>query len=156
MIGENRQIIVGGLVVVGLVLMLALSFGRSAIEAPDGYPLKAVFNRVDGLAEGDEVRLAGIRVGTVAEQILDDQFRAVVTFRIDENLKLPMDSSVAIHTDGLFGAKFAVLEPGGEEDLLEPGDEITFTQDAMTVDEILELIISQGRARQRKQSGEGS
>ena len=64
--------------------------------------------------------------------------------------ELPLDTSAAIHTDGLFGSKFVVLEPGAEEDVLQSGDEFTYTQDAVVVSDLLDLIIAEGKAARAK------
>lgn len=140
-----------------MVLLVAGLFGFSyagkqlTADASVGtYPVEAVFARVDGLFEGDEVRLGGIRVGTVGRQLLDKNFRAVVTLQIDDGLDIPVDTAAAIHTDGLFGSKFVVLEPGGEDAMIQPGGEITYTQGAVVVGELLGLIIDEGKARQNK------
>ncbi len=150
MTGDVKETLVGGLMGMALVVVLVFSYGGPELNSGGGYYLTASFNRVDGLVEGDEVRLGGIKVGTVVKQYLDENYRAVLRFEIDSGVELPIDTSVAIHTDGLMGAKFVVLEVGGEEEYLQPGDEISFTQDALIVEELLELIISQGRERQRK------
>ena len=147
---DNLEKTVGGVVVICLALVLASSYGGQPLKADGAYDLKAGFNRIDGIAIGDEVRLGGIKVGTVAGQALDDQFRAMLTFRLDAGLALPSDSSAAIHTDGLFGAKFIILDPGGEEETLENGDEIQFTQDSVIVEDLLELIIAEGKANRAK------
>ena len=105
---------------------------------------------------GDEVRLGGIRVGKVAAQRLDNNFRAVVTLDIDSNVELPLDSSAAIHTDGLFGSKFVVLEPGGEMDVLKHDQSIDYTQDAVIVSDLLDLIISEGQAKINKAKASNS
>ena len=76
----------------------------------------------------------------------------MVTFWIDGDVKIPKDSSAAIHTDGLFGSKFISLGPGAEEALLKDGDTITFTQDAVVVSELLDLIISEGKAKRAQQN----
>ncbi|MEO5337706.1 MAG: MlaD family protein [Magnetospirillum sp. WYHS-4] len=149
---EIREVLVGGLAVLGLVAMLGLSYGggKDAAKTQAGeYALKAIFNRVDGLLEGDEVHLGGIRVGTVDRLSLDANFRAVATLRIRSSVKLPRDTSAAVHTDGLFGSKFVVLEPGGEEENFKPGATIDFTQDAVIVGELLDLIIAEGRANRK-------
>lgn len=138
-----------------LVLALGLSYGGSRLseKAQAGtYALTAVFGQMDGLFQGDEVRMGGIRIGTVGEPHLDQHFRAVVTLNIENGVGLPLDSSAAIHTDGLFGSKFVVVEPGGELDLLHPGGSIEYTQSAVVVGELLELIIKEGKARQAKNS----
>lgn len=150
---EAKEITVGGAILLGLVLLFGFNYGGRDLTvraATNDYVIKAVFNQIDGISEGSEVHLGGIKVGRVDAQELDEHFRAVMLLRIDSDVKLPLDTSAAIHTDGLLGSKFVVLEPGGEEDLLKTGDEITFTQDAMIVGELLELIISQGRARVAK------
>lgn len=153
MSSNSREIIVGAVALVGLVLVLLLSYGGGnlAAKATAGeYLLKAVFNRVDGLAEGDEVHLGGIRVGSVAKLELDEHYRAVATLRIKSHAKLPLDTSAAIHTDGLFGTKFVVLEPGGEMEVFKNGDEIEYTQDAVIVSELLELIIAEGKSNRKQ------
>lgn len=151
---DTKQLTAGFLVFTVLVLMLAFSNKSSDIKAAGSYLLKASFNRVDGLAVGGEIRLSGIPVGVVEDQKLDDDYRAVLTLRIDSGVVLPNDTSVAIHTDGLFGTKFLVLDPGGDEEYMEAGDEIYFTQDAVIVGELLEMIIAEGRAQRRKEGGE--
>lgn len=149
-----REITVGALVLLGLVGLTAFVYGvgdRGA-ASDTGVRVSASFNRVDNLAEGDPVYLSGIRVGTVEKVFLNKNFRAVVTFRLQENVKIPKDSSAAIQTDGLFGPKFVSLEPGGEETPLADGDTITLTQDAVIVSDLLDLIIAEGRAKQSQQS----
>ncbi len=148
-----KEILVGvGLFAAVAVFMIYLFGVRSMTShaATQNYTVIAKFNKVDGLIPGDEVRLGGIRVGTVESQALDSNYRAVLTLRMNSNVKLPIDTSAAIHTDGLFGAKFIVLEPGGDEKSYKDGDEITFTQDAIILSELLDLIISQGRANLKK------
>ncbi|HEY9163355.1 MAG TPA: MlaD family protein [Magnetovibrio sp.] len=146
----TRDIIVGAATVLALTGLFAFSYAGKKVSAAasvGSYPVVATFNRVDGLFEGDAVRLGGIRVGTVGTQVLDQNFRAVVTLNIDNTMKIPTDSAVAIHTDGLFGSKFVVLEPGVEEDTMKPGDHVQYTQGAVVVGELLDLIIAEGRAR---------
>lgn len=145
-VSEKRTIIVGGGVVVALALVFALLSGGDVKSAKGGsYLVKATFNRIDGLSSGDEVRLGGVRIGTVAGQMLNQNYQAVIDMNINDGVNLPTDTSAAIHTDGLFGSKYIVLEPGGEEVNLQEGDVITFTQDSLIVSELLELIISEGK-----------
>ncbi len=145
---ENREIGVGALVMVALIGLISyLNSGHDTVaSAVDGTRVTAGFNRVDGLTEGSGVYLSGIKVGIVEKMWLSDNFRAVVTIRIKDDVVLPKDSSAAIHTDGLFGSKFVTLEPGAEDAALADGDRISFTQDAVVVSDLLDLIISEGRA----------
>ena len=151
---ENKEIAVGFAALSALFLVLAFFYaGRTHVvgkAAAASYAVNATFNRVDGLFPGDPVRLGGIRVGTVAKAELARNYRARLTFRMDSSVKLPEDTSAAIHTDGLFGSKFVTLLAGGEDAVIGPGGAITFTQDALIVSELLELIIAEGRAARAK------
>lgn len=89
-------------------------------------------------------------VGKVSTLDLGDHYTAVVMMRIDNPIKVPNDTSAAIHTDGLFGRKYITLEPGGDEEYLGTGDEITMTQDSVVVQDLLELIIGEAKAKRAK------
>jgi len=151
---ESKTILVGAATVIVFALVfIILPGGRDAATsaAAGSYTVNAVFNRVDGLIEGDEVHMGGVRIGTVTSQSLDDNYRAVIGLTIDySDIKLPLDTSAAIHTDGLFGSKYVTLEPGGEEKYLTEGGVITFTQDALVVSELLDLIISEGKKQAKE------
>lgn len=149
---ELKEIGIGGAVFVGLLLALGYSYGKTDSSLTGGYTVNATFNRVDGLSPGDDVQLAGIKVGSVTSMDLDENYRPVLTLHISEGIKMPTDTAVAIHTTGLFGSKYVVLDPGGSDDELKPGDRISYTQDAVLVDELLELIIAQGKANRIKRA----
>lgn len=150
---ESREISVGAAVVASLVaVMIFLYTGAEDVtDKGSGVRITADFNRVDGLIDGDPVFLSGIRIGTVEKMFLNENYRIVVALRLNEDVYVPIDSSAAIHTDGLFGGKFIVLEPGAEEAPMKSGAKITFTQDAVVVSELLDLIISEGKAKRAAQ-----
>lgn len=148
----RRETIIGAGVLGALVLALglnALGSGQSAIDG-GGYPLDAVFQRTDGLNVGAQVRLSGLPVGRVAEQVLDERYRAHVTLHINAGIQLPEDSSAIIETDGLLGGKYIELQPGADEDMLRPGGRIEFTQDSMVIEDLLARIVAQAKAKARK------
>jgi len=148
---EARHILFGVATLVALAAVGGVTFGGKKIEAAaSGYIVRASFNKIDGLNAGDAVRLAGIKIGEVAGMRLGDQYSAVVDLRIDSPVELPTDTSAAIHTDGLFGAKHIVLVPGAEDRMLKAGSAITLTQDSVVVGDLLDLIIGEGRAKQAK------
>ncbi|MBO6520883.1 MAG: MCE family protein [Rhodospirillales bacterium] len=153
---DVKEISVGAVVfAVFLGVMIYVYGGQGDLAGEgNGTRVSASFNRIDGLVEGDPVYLSGVRIGSVEKMWLNENFRAVVTFWISDDIKIPKDSSAAIHTDGLFGSKFIVLEPGAEEAPLTDGSIITFTQDAVIVSELLDLIISEGKANRAKQKNE--
>jgi len=152
---KNREIWIGAATVTAFALVLA--FMNQGLQAVTGSGVSSTrvvgkFNKVDGLSEGSDVRMGGIRVGRVATMSLDDEYRAVVTMDIERGYKFPKDTSAAIHTDGLFGGKFVVLEPGAEEAPLQTGDQFVLTQDAMIVSDLLDLIISEGKLARAKRA----
>jgi phospholipid/cholesterol/gamma-HCH transport system substrate-binding protein len=146
---EFRDVLVGMLTLAILALVSVMSFARSDLNPTGTYEIKAGFGRIDGLNPGDEVRLGGIRIGTVAGARLTDTYRAILTFSIYDGVEIPADSSAAIHTDGLFGSKFIDIEPGAEE-AMKPGGTITVTQDSVVVEDLLDLIIGEARAKDEK------
>ena len=92
----------------------------------------AKFNRVDGVNIGTDVRLSGIKVGTVSKLNLDSKtYNAVVTIALANNVKLPDDSSVRITSEGLLGSQYLSIEPGSSMTTIMPGGEIENTQGAI-------------------------
>jgi phospholipid/cholesterol/gamma-HCH transport system substrate-binding protein len=146
---EMQRIVFGAGAVLVFVAVLVSTYAGVVVGADMSphYRIFAMFNRVDGLAIGDDVQLSGVPVGKVDSMTLGPYYRARVGFRIAGDVHLPTDTSVSIQTDGLFGRKFVVLEPGGEESMLADGSTITFTQDSLIVAELLDLIITEGRAQ---------
>jgi phospholipid/cholesterol/gamma-HCH transport system substrate-binding protein len=146
---EMRRIVFGAGAVLLFVAVLVSTYAGVVVGADmsSHYHVFAMFNRADGLAVGDDVQLSGVPVGKVDSMTLGPFYRARVGLRIAGDVHLPADTSVSIQTDGLFGRKFVVLEPGGEESMLADGSTITFTQDSLIVGELLDLIITEGRAQ---------
>jgi len=92
----------------------------------------ALFPNSTGINVGSEVRVAGMKIGTVTAQDLDPQsFQVKTTLALDPAVKLPADSSAAITSEGFLGATFVSLIPGGDTVALKNGDTIADTQGAM-------------------------
>lgn len=148
-----------GLSVLGIILLafFIILFSRDDISHKDGgkyYQIYARFNRTDGLMIGDAVRVAGMDVGRVVGAKLDDNFKAIMTLEVKEAVKLPDDSSAAIVSSGVMGNKYIEIEPGGSEDMITPGGEFSYTQDAMVLEELIERIIGIGKAKRQSKKGE--
>ena len=145
-----KEPLVGVTVLIVIALYASFVSSRSKIESATGYELTAIFDKIDGLTRGADVSLAGLKVGTIVDDSIDSNYRASVTIRIDDDVRLPTDTSAAIHTDGLFGSKYINLEPGGAEKYILPGGVIKITQGSMVVSDLLDQIIAQGQARAKK------
>lgn len=111
-------------------------------RAGDAVSLSAQFRSAEGVAVGTDVRLAGIRVGSVTALELDPTtYMARATFSIDEAVAIPEDSDVKIASEGLLGGSFLEITPGASEFTLEPGAEIVNTQSSV---DLLNLLMRFG------------
>lgn len=124
------ETLIGAVVIVVAVAFLFFAYTGSGIGAVSGgYPVLARFNRADGVNVGTDVRLSGIKIGTVSKLTLDPKtYNAVVTLAVENSVKLPDDSSVRITSDGLLGSQYLSVEPGGSMQMIKPGGEIENTQ----------------------------
>lgn len=150
----RRETAIGAGVLGALLLALALNAadGDGRGGGDDGYMLQAVFQRTDGLSVGAQVRMAGVPVGRVTEQVLDERFRAHVTMIMAPGLALPADSSAIIETDGLLGGKYIEVQPGAAEAMLPPGGRIEYTQDSVVIEDLLARIVAQAKAKRSGQA----
>ncbi|MBL4836815.1 MAG: outer membrane lipid asymmetry maintenance protein MlaD [Kordiimonadaceae bacterium] len=124
--------LVGAIVLLVAGWFLLFAYERTDMANIDGYTLNARFDRIDGLDVGSDVRVAGIKVGTVVSSVLDTKsYQALVSFSIKSGIELPLDTAAAISSESLLGGSYLTLLPGGEDDMLIDGDIIEETQDAI-------------------------
>jgi phospholipid/cholesterol/gamma-HCH transport system substrate-binding protein len=134
------ELITGAIViaVAGSFLVFAIANTGKSFGHGGGYPLHAVFDHVDGLSLGADVRIAGVKVGNVEGIKLDPKtYLADVSFSVQKGIELSTDSSATVATDGLLGGKYLALASGGEEKNLKPGQEITITQGSVNLESLL-------------------
>ncbi len=130
-----------------VVLLVAGIFFYSAYSSSDirptiGYEIQARFNAIDGLTVGSDVRVGGVKVGTVTDMSIDQNtYQAVTTLTIESRIKLPDDTEAIISSDGLFGGKYVRLEPGSSEKRIAEGGELTKTKDVVSLEELLGKVI---------------
>lgn len=137
---ENRlEVVVGALVVavaVGFLIYAGQATGFS--RETDSYTLRASFRSVEGIRVGTDVRLAGVKVGSVQALTLNPQtFYADAVVSIRQGIDLPDDSAIVISSEGLLGGNFVELIPGGSPFNLEPGGEIEDTQGSVSLTTLL-------------------
>lgn len=130
-----------------VVLAVAIGFAVLAARAIDvqgenGYELTARFLKVGGLDRGSDVRISGVKVGTVIDRTLDtESFEAVVRFSIRDDIRLPVDSEAGVTGEGLLGGKYLRLFPGESADTLDPGGEISRTRDFQALEDTVSEIM---------------
>jgi phospholipid/cholesterol/gamma-HCH transport system substrate-binding protein len=136
------EVLTGAIVLLVAAGFLAYAVANSGRTGASGYQLYAKFEHIDGLGVGADVRLAGVKVGSVTDERIDPQnFLAVVRFSVRDDLKLPKDSAAIITSESLLGGKYLSLQPGGDEAILQQGQAITITQSSVSLEELLGKFI---------------
>ena len=139
------EVLTGGavLAVAAGFLLYAGQVGGVGVTAPDQATYSASFRSAQGIGIGTDVRVAGVKVGSVLDMELDPQtFRAETVFSVQQDVVLPEDTAVLISSEGLLGGSFVELLPGGSPFNLEPGSEIEDTQSSVSVVQLLLRFVS--------------
>lgn len=139
------ETVMGGVVLVVAAAFVAFAFSASGLRTVSGYSVSAVFDDASGISPGADVRMSGVKVGTVTAQELDpNTFFAEVTLSIEDRIQLPDDTSARIVPEGLLGGNYIELQPGGALENLQPGGRIEYTQGAINVVDLLGRFIFGG------------
>jgi phospholipid/cholesterol/gamma-HCH transport system substrate-binding protein len=153
----------GLFVLLGFVSLLFLttqlpSSGLKLAAAKTGYHITAAFDNVGDLKVGSPVTMAGVNLGEVESIRIDwNTYKAVVSMRIDKKYdKIPDDSDASIQTQGLLGGKFVGIGPGGSETFLKQGSEITLTQSALVLENLINKFFSSQANKQPDSGSSGS
>ena len=138
-----RDFVVGLFVLAGLaaVAYLSINVGGLSYNGPGGLTLYASFDQTGGLKPRAPVVIAGVKVGQVAAIDLGPDYRARATLDLDAKLQLPTDTTASIQTAGLLGDRYIALQLGGEEQMLKPGEEITFTESAVILERLIGKLV---------------
>lgn len=139
MSSHTTEVIVGGAVVAAAIGFVIYASQFSGVSATTGaYDLTASFRSAEGVTVGTDVRLAGVKVGTVTGLDLDPgSFRAVASFSMDDAIRLPDDTSLMVASEGLLGGTFIEVLPGGSSFDYEPGDEVIDTESSVSLISLL-------------------
>lgn len=136
MANTATETILGGVVLVTAAgfLWYASQTGGGFLGERDSYELQASFRSLEGVSVGTDVRLAGVKVGTVSAITLNPEtYRAEARLALRRGLGVPEDSAALISSEGLLGGNFVELVPGASDFMLEPGSEILDTQGAVSL-----------------------
>lgn len=144
---ENvTETVIGALVIAAAAFFLFFAAGSIGNRTlGDGYRIHAEFRDVGGISRGTDVRLAGVKIGSVSDLSLDmETYLADVTLAIDEGVSIPVDSAVEITMDGLLGGNHVQIVPGAEFEFLEHGDAIEDAHGAVSLTTLLIRAFSGG------------
>ena len=143
---ENKlEVIIGAIVLavaLGFVVFLYQSTGLSVSNSKH-YELKADFRSADGIHVGTDVRLAGVKVGTVSDLSLNiETYRAEAELAIENEVDIPEDSALTVSSEGLLGGNFIEIIPGASYEYMKPGDEFLDTQGSVSLISLLLKFVS--------------
>ena len=159
------EVLAGLLVLLVAGGFLAYALATSGASSVSGYRLNAEFDHIDGLTIGSDVRMAGVKVGSVTAATIDPKtYLANVGFTVQKNIQLPTDSSAAITSQSLLGGDYLSLVPGGSEQMIPPGGRLTITQGSVSLEDLLgkfifsvtNLVSTLPKSGQKSGSGAGA
>ena len=144
MSNNPTEVMVGGFVLAGAIAFAVYAGQATGLSrGSDGYDLRASFRSIEGVNVGTDVRLAGVRIGTVTGVELNPEtYRADTTFSVNEGIEIPDDSAIVIASEGLLGGNFVEVVPGGSPFYFSPGDEMEDTQGSVSLISLLLRFVS--------------
>lgn len=141
--GRNAiETVMGAAVLLVAAVFVYFAYNTAQIKAVTGYEVTARFFKIGGLGKGSDVRISGIKIGTVVSNTLDPvTFDAIVTMSIRPDIKLSTDTVATIASSGMLGDKYVMLLPGEGKEQLAVGGVITKTKDFRSLeDQVGEII----------------
>ncbi len=136
------ETIMGAVVLAVAGLFLLFVYTTADLRPVRGYALTAAFSKAGGLKEGSDVRIAGVKIGSVTTQSIDPKsYNAVLKLSIASTVRLPTDTLAVIESDGLLGGSYVRLEPGRNKEMLADGAQISRTTSFQSLEDLVKTII---------------
>ncbi|MBQ9335533.1 MAG: outer membrane lipid asymmetry maintenance protein MlaD [Alphaproteobacteria bacterium] len=148
--GNVLESVIGAVVLVIASLFVYFAYVSGGEKIKEGYVLTARFDDVSGLARGADIKLNGIKVGIVKSLSLDKNYQAKVELLLRDGVRIPVDSSVAISTDGIMGNKYIAISAGFSEEKLKSNEEIEFTRSAVNLEKLIDKFAVGGDKKDEK------
>jgi phospholipid/cholesterol/gamma-HCH transport system substrate-binding protein len=124
---------------------LFFAYKGSEVRVEEGYAVTANFSNIAGITLGSDVRIGGIKVGTVTNLALDPEtYDAVARINIHNGTDIPKDSTASIVSSGLLGDKYIQISPGGDDAMLKSGEKINYTQSSVNLEELIGKFMFSG------------
>ena len=153
--GNVIEAVMGAVVLVAAAVFLFFAYSTSQLRAVQGYEVTADFERIDGIREGGDVRISGIKIGSVFAEKLDPKtFLATLRISVDPAIKLPDDTVAEIVSAGLLGDKYLSLVPGGSDNVIPAGGRIKYTQSSISLENLIGQMIFSAPGGKKGAEGE--
>ena len=145
------EVFVGTIVVIVTTVFLSYAYRFQTTSLHYSFHLQAIFDRVDGIVVGSDVKLRGIKVGQVSALSLDEKdLRAKVSLSFFDHYSFPKDSVIEVASEGLMGPKYISIAPGDSEKILQNGDEAVYTQSSISLESLLAKFVFSGPKDEEK------
>ena len=156
--GNVIETVMGAVVLVVAALFLVFAYNMSQLRSVTGYELSANFEHIDGIRDGSDVRISGIKVGSVTSLTLDPKsFLATVKMSVEPTIKLPDDSVAEIVSSSLLGDKYMSLVPGGSDKDIPAGGQIKYTQSSVSLEHLIgQMMFSPPGGGKKPSEGDSS
>ncbi len=152
--GKLVESVMGAVVLAIAGFFLVFAYTSTDLRPVKGYQLTARFNSVGALAAGADVRIGGVKIGSVVRQHIDPKdYRAVVVFTVRDDIKLPSDTVASVASEGLLGGKYLRLKVGHAKTMLASGGVLKKTRDALALEELLSraiFLLAEGDGKKTK------
>jgi phospholipid/cholesterol/gamma-HCH transport system substrate-binding protein len=150
---ENvSETIIGAIVVAVAILFVGFAYMRTGSGSLSGYEIQARLPRVDGIGIGTDVRLSGIKIGSISDLTLDPKnYLVTVHMNIRDDIKIPTDSSLMVTSSGLLGSSYISLTPGGDDKMLAAGGMIQNSQGSVDLMGLINRFATQPPAKPTQQ-----
>lgn len=128
----------GAVVIAVAAIFVVFAMRTADVDTTSGYEVRGSFSNANGVIVGGDVRIGGVKIGTVSGLSLDPvSYQAVVTMNINKDVQLPDDSSATIRSESIMGGKFLAIDPGGSDVMLAAGGAIKYTQSTPDLEQML-------------------
>jgi len=140
---KKIEMIVGAFVLVGIISIswMAVKLGQIGGIGASGYALEAVFTDAGGMRSGSDVMMAGVVIGRVGDVVVNERSQARLTLLIDDGIPVTSDAIASVRTKGIIGERYIRISQGGDDEMLQAGDEIEETESAINIEDLVSKYI---------------
>ncbi len=140
---KKIEMIVGAFVLLGMISIswMAIKLGQIGGLGAAGYKLEAIFEDAGGMRAGSDVMMAGVVIGRVDKVVVNERSRAKLTLLINEGIPVSSDAIASVRTKGIIGERYVRISQGGDDEMLEAGDEIEETESAINIEDLVSKYI---------------